>query len=71
MSVCAARNAVLASFPAKAVLSKNKVKLIRFQAEKLNDPQVKALLAKHGVRKLPELPEAEYQAFKKEVAAIV
>ena len=33
--------------------------------------QVKALLAKHGVRKLPELPEGEYQAFKKEVAAIV
>lgn len=33
--------------------------------------QVKALLAKHGVRKLPELPEAEYTAFKKEVAAIV
>ena len=33
--------------------------------------QVKALLAKYGVRKLPELPESEYQAFKKEVAAIV
>ena len=32
--------------------------------------QVKALLAKHGVNRLPELPEAEYAAFKKEVEAI-
>ena len=32
--------------------------------------QVKALLAKHGVSRLPELPEAEYAAFKKEVEAI-
>lgn len=32
--------------------------------------QVKALLAKHGVNRLPELPEAEYAAFKKEVEVI-
>ena len=32
--------------------------------------QVKALLAKHGVNRLPELPEAEYTVFKKEVEAI-
>ena len=32
--------------------------------------QVKALLAKHGVNRLPELPEAEYATFKKEVEAI-
>ena len=32
--------------------------------------QVKALLAMHGVNRLPELPEAEYAAFKKEVEAI-
>ena len=52
---CKELDKLLESDPAKALLNKNKVKLIRFQAEKLNDPQVKALLDKFQVQGLPTL----------------
>lgn len=35
-----------------------------------NRPKIKALLTKHGVNKLTELPEDQYEALKREVAAL-
>lgn len=35
-----------------------------------NRPKIKALLTKHGVNKLTELPEDQYAALKREVAAL-
>lgn len=35
-----------------------------------NRPKIKALLAQHGVNKLTELPEDQYAALKREVAAL-
>ena len=35
-----------------------------------NRPKIKALLTKHGVAKLTELPEGQYEALKREVAAL-
>lgn len=35
-----------------------------------NRPKIKALLTKHGVNKLTELPEEQYAALKREVAAL-
>ena len=35
-----------------------------------NRPKIKALLVKHGVNKLTELPEDQYEALKREVAAL-
>jgi hypothetical protein len=35
-----------------------------------NRPKIKALLGKHGVAKLTELPENQYEALKREVAAL-
>ena len=39
----------------KAILNRNNVKLIRLQAEKLNDPELKALLDKFNIQGLPAL----------------
>ena len=49
------------------------VELRAFVAERStpdNRPKIKALLTKHGVAKLTELPEEHYQALKDEVAAL-
>lgn len=49
------------------------VELRAFVAERStpeNRPKIKALLTKHGVNKLTELPEAEYETLKHEVAAL-
>lgn len=35
-----------------------------------NRPKIKALLTKHGVAKMTELPEDQYEALKREVAAL-
>lgn len=35
-----------------------------------NRPKIKSLLTKHGVNKLTELPEDQYEALKREVAAL-
>ena len=35
-----------------------------------NRPKIKALLTKHGVNKLTELPEDQYETLKCEVAAL-
>ena len=35
-----------------------------------NRPKIKALLTRHGVNKLTELPEDQYAALKREVAAL-
>lgn len=35
-----------------------------------NRPKIKALLTKHGVNKLTELPEDQYETLKREVAAL-
>ena len=52
---CKALDKMLESSEGKAVLSKNGVKVIRFQAEKLNDPPVKALLDRFQLQGLPAL----------------
>ena len=52
---CKAVEKVLESSAGKKVLSQNKVKLIRLQAEKLNDPELKALLDKFQIQGLPAL----------------
>lgn len=49
------------------------VELRAFVAERStpeNRPKIKALLTKYGVAKLTELPEAQYEALKCEVAAL-
>lgn len=49
------------------------VELRAFVAERStpeNRPKIKALLTKHGVGKLTELPEEHYQALKDEVAML-
>lgn len=51
----------------------NLVELRAFVAERStseNRPKIKALLAQHGVNKLTELPEDQYEALKREVAAL-
>lgn len=50
---CHALDKMLSSPAGKAVLERNNIQLIKFQAEKLNDPAVKALLDRY---KLPGLP---------------
>ena len=49
------------------------VELRAFVAERStpeNRPKIKALLTKHGVNKLTELSEDQYEALKREVAAL-
>lgn len=49
------------------------VELRAFVAERStpeNRPKIKALLTQHGVNKLTELPEDQYEALKREVAAL-
>ena len=49
------------------------VELRAFVAERStpeNRPKIRAILEKHGVRKLPELQESQYEAVKNEVAAL-
>lgn len=58
-----------ASEPTKPTL----VELRAFVAEKStpeNRPRIKAILEKHGVRKLTELPEEKYPALLREVEAL-
>ena len=52
---CKAVEKVLESKEGKAILSRNNVKLLRLQAEKLNDPELKALLDKFDIQGLPAL----------------
>ena len=52
---CKAVEKVLESKEGKAILNRNNVKLIRLQAEKLNDPELKALLDKFNIQGLPAL----------------
>lgn len=49
------------------------VELRAFVAERFtpeNRPKIKAILTKHGVKKLTELKEAQYEAVRNEVAAL-
>jgi thiol:disulfide interchange protein DsbD len=52
---CKAVEKVFESQEGKAILSRSNVKLIRLQAEKLNDPELKALLDKFDIQGLPAL----------------
>ena len=52
---CKALDKMLEGSAGKAVLSNAKVKLIRFQAEKLNAPQIKAFLDKFQIQGLPSM----------------
>ena len=52
---CKAVEKVLESKEGKAILSRNNVKMLRLQAEKLNDPELKALLDKFDIQGLPAL----------------
>lgn len=52
---CKALDKLLESGEGKELLSRSQVKLIRFQAEKLNDPQLKAFMEKFQIQGLPSL----------------
>ena len=52
---CKALDKMLESATVRAMLERNHVRLIRFQAEKLNDPQVAALLDKFQLQGLPSM----------------
>jgi thiol:disulfide interchange protein len=52
---CAAQERVLQSPEVQNVLQKHNVKVIRFQAENLNDPAVKAFMQKYQLPGLPSM----------------
>ena len=52
---CSAQDKILQSPEVHAALQKNNVKLIRFQAENLNDPAVKAFMQKYDLPGLPSM----------------
>lgn len=59
--------------PSKAASALTLVELRAYVAERStpeNRAKIKALLTKHGVSKLTELPEDQYAALKQEVAAL-